>query len=865
MRTLIFLFVSLLISTFQLKTVEADELLKTEKELIAWLDELGYQDLSKAAVVNVATGQWYKSGDEPEKNTYIIGFLTAEEGENFTVVDLTGEQTTYAKKVNVAPFEAVFFERQDLKEVVKARLESEKKNKPDDHWARFGEMTSEPFETVFLARACASQGLNKEAHELFELANRQWKERDREKAISLIEFLKKDQAHTRMWRAVLAFGTPKISRPKLLAQFEDITKHFPESKHVERAQKTVDLLKKMIEEDKAHAAKQILPLDELEGEALIAELIYQLRNQNGQQWSQPGACNIFLDERGEESPAAKLVTLGFPAVPQLIEVLEDQGFTRSVGYHRNFYFSHHVLRVGDCAERILCRIAGRNFYQRTYTNGAMAKDGQATSIKKQIEAWWKEVKTKGEEQVLIEAVMTGDDNSSNQAQVLVKKYPDSAVEAIRKGLAKSTREWTSKRLIAVLAQHGSDKAEELIRQQLLNGKKLPIRITAAQALMRTGRSQLAIERMLHEWKNYSPDATRDYSFDDPEGQIAVFLLHAGSSQAVKSVTERFPELLARTKFEVINSLSDADLNLDQAYVDAVEAFLVESLQATDEVSMSGSYGDQSFSNPRVCDIAGYVLTKNWPEIYSCRLDGTERERDAERFTAINHWRSANGLKPIKVSKPFVVKLIPNEITAPLIEKIASNESKDACEKALKQLAKLGPGAIEAAEKLSSKIEDSHPFAKQVRQLTMDLPNTITVTSMDNKSETVTQAWLVKVPQLKGQTFSSEMLIGLLTEFAKERPCAGIRVKAIRDGNDNGVELNVEWIGTPAKRGGSQQSWNKDVNVMLGRQHLNHSVGSSSLDYATKSGSYGDLKAAVDKSLASPDKHMRVVVSLVIDE
>ena len=865
MRTLIFLFVSLLISTFQLKTVEADELLKTEKELIAWLDELGYQDLSKAAVVNVATGQWYKSGDEPEKNTYIIGFLTAEEGENFTVVDLTGEQTTYAKKVNVAPFEAVFFERQDLKEVVKARLESEKKNKPDDHWARFGEMTSEPFETVFLARACASQGLNKEAHELFELANRQWKERDREKAISLIEFLTKDQAHTRMWRAVLAFGTPKISRPKLLAQFEDITKHFPESKHVERAQKTVDLLKKMIEEDKAHAAKQILPLDELEGEALIAELIYQLRNQNGQQWSQPGACNIFLDERGEESPAAKLVTLGFPAVPQLIEVLEDQGFTRSVGYHRNFYFSHHVLRVGDCAERILCRIAGRSFYQRTYTNGAMAKDGQATSIKKQIEAWWKEVKTKGEEQVLIEAVMTGDDNSSNQAQVLVKKYPDSAVEAIRKGLAKSTREWTSKRLIAVLAQHGSDKAEELIRQQLLNGKKLPIRITAAQALMRTGRSQLAIERMLHEWKNYSPDATRDYSFDDPEGQIAVFLLHAGSSQAVKSVTERFPELLARTKFEVINSLSDADLNLDQAYVDAVEAFLVESLQATDEVSMSGSYGDQSFSNPRVCDIAGYVLTKNWPEIYSCRLDGTERERDAERFTAINHWRSANGLKPIKVSKPFVVKLIPNEITAPLIEKIASNESKDACEKALKQLAKLGPGAIEAAEKLSSKIEDSHPFAKQVRQLTMDLPNTITVTSMDNKSETVTQAWLVKVPQLKGQTFSSEMLIGLLTEFAKERPCAGIRVKAIRDGNDNGVELNVEWIGTPAKRGGSQQSWNKDVNVMLGRQHLNHSVGSSSLDYATKSGSYGDLKAAVDKSLASPDKHMRVVVSLVIDE
>ena len=95
----------------------------------------------------------------------------------------------------------------------------------------------------------------------------------------------------------------------------------------------------MIEEDKVHAAKKAPPLDELEGEALVAELIYQLRNQNGQQWSQPGACDIFLDERGEESPAGRLVAIGFPAVPQLIEVIEDKRFTRSVGYHRNFYFS----------------------------------------------------------------------------------------------------------------------------------------------------------------------------------------------------------------------------------------------------------------------------------------------------------------------------------------------------------------------------------------------------------------------------------------------------------------------------------------------------------------------------------------------
>jgi len=52
---LIFLFVSLLKSTVQWKEIEADEL-KAEKEIVAWLDKLGCQDLSKAAVVNVATG-----------------------------------------------------------------------------------------------------------------------------------------------------------------------------------------------------------------------------------------------------------------------------------------------------------------------------------------------------------------------------------------------------------------------------------------------------------------------------------------------------------------------------------------------------------------------------------------------------------------------------------------------------------------------------------------------------------------------------------------------------------------------------------------------------------------------------------------
>ena len=69
----------------------------------------------------------------------------------------------------------------------------------------------------------------------------------------------------------------------------------------------------MITEDKAHAARAPKEgeFDKLPKKEQIAELIFQLRDQNGQQWSQPGACDIFLDLRGEASPASRLVAMGY--------------------------------------------------------------------------------------------------------------------------------------------------------------------------------------------------------------------------------------------------------------------------------------------------------------------------------------------------------------------------------------------------------------------------------------------------------------------------------------------------------------------------------------------------------------------------
>ena len=123
------------------------------------------------------------------------------------------------------------------------------------------------------------------------------------------------------------------------------------------------------------------------------------------------------------TPAHQLVNIGYPAVPQLIAALDNPAFTRSVGYHRNFYFSHTVLTVGDCAAFILNRIAGKAFYTPQSTSSYLSKDGNVAQVRKDAQAWWAEFQQKGEKQTLVDATAAGD---PAQAQLLCQRYPEAA-------------------------------------------------------------------------------------------------------------------------------------------------------------------------------------------------------------------------------------------------------------------------------------------------------------------------------------------------------------------------------------------------------------------------------------------------------
>ena len=169
-----------------------------------------------------------------------------------------------------------------------------------------------------------------------------------------------------------------------------MARDYPGSEYAAKARRTADALRTMVAEDRAHAA---VPPDQLPIKERVDELIFRLRDQQGEQWSDPGSCEIFAwpvvaahKNSPDTSPAGQLSALGTAAVPQLIAALDDPHFARAVGRWRSYTFSHYVLTVGDCAEQTLEHIAGQRFYQPRTTSSYLSKDGDVPAVRAAVEA-----------------------------------------------------------------------------------------------------------------------------------------------------------------------------------------------------------------------------------------------------------------------------------------------------------------------------------------------------------------------------------------------------------------------------------------------------------------------------------------------
>lgn len=872
-------------------------LTQADREAIAWFDSLDFPDLAGKKCVRVATGYSVTYGDNPPTNRYRLAFLLDDRGGNFTVFELNLSTNTYEKTPAATPdSRRVGYEVLDLKEVAAAHLALLRKPQDrDDHSQRFGGRLDERSEVFVLARGCAANGHDQAVHELIAEAAklRSWDSDDSPGAKGFVEALSAEIAHNRMWEAVEAFGDPSIGRKELLSDFQYVVKHFPESKHADRAKTTAKLLKQMVEEDESRAREKRKPLDEMTIEEQVAELIFRLRDQNGHQLFQPGGCDIFNDRRGEESPAHQLVKIGFDAVPQLIEVVDDRRFTRSVGFHRDFYFSHYVLRVGDSAQRIIERIASRRFYMRTDTNAATIKEGEESEVKKRIKAWWADTEHKGEKQVLIEAVEAADRNAVWQARRLLKAYPDDALAPIARAAGSAKESYVRGRLTEMLGEIPGDAPVPFLLEQLKKGPELWNRLAAAKCLLERRRPE-AIPAMIAEWRRVTQAAAGKLAGEGPITAYYVedligFLAGCGDAAAIRALGDGLSHhtvsvrLTAVSVFgsssmlNVVSSGSGGGINTEKAdevtkqeVSDAIEEFLVAALADTDErEGVSGSWDGKSLTDPRICDIAGHVLAQRLPEKYTFDLDATLWDRDRQRIAAINIRRKERNQPLIKVLEPKRIEPLPPETTSPLIAGIIDAPSAKDRDRAIEEIERLGLPALPAVRKRLAKLDKMHPAHAELGALACRLATIVDEVVFADDSAKPNEAVTRRLDAVKGKPLTSKAFVGILLAVTNDLPlgATGVKLRALRRGNDGGVKLEIRLTKSGYEGGAwiSGGSWGTSERITVGRRRIHSSPGAWSHDLAQSENAYETLARAIDEAVAAPlDESFIIAVSRIED-
>ena len=619
----------------------------------AWFSTLGFPDVRGCPVAHVDRGGPTHWMEQKMPESFEDDFLLRHgEDESFAV--LTPELFTLEFKTSPATADQyrVGYETRPLAEAAEDYLRALEK-KPNDREAvfrrGFGQQLTERAQIFVWAWACERTGLEEQAGRLYAraVAMPTLSARTEEPA-DFHGRLERDLGYVMIWRATLDFGNVTVPRPQLLAEFERIAKNYPDAEYADRARQTADELRRMVAEDAAHAAKTVESLDSLPPEERTAELIFRLRDQHGEQLSQPGSCNIFTEEetgemlgkRNELTPAKQLVALGYAAVPPLIAALDDKAFSRSVGYWRNFTYSHYVLTVGDCAEQILDRIAGKQFFHGTTTSSYMGKDEQTKAVKAAVEAWWKTAQGKGERQTLIDTVSAGTEDGSRDARWLLKKYPDAGVGPLIEG-AKRAEGWTRGQYVRAIGAVSGDEALAFLREEMREGPFLGARVFAAQAVARHGHGAEAVAAMIAAWKQLRPSLegkapeidSRSPSDKEAFDWLVRFLAGSGSVEAVQALGHDLGECRVSVRLAVIRTFepdvakvdtetgegagakgSGLGLDASEKVEDAVEALLAAELEdkptlVKDREKTSG----KEVGTGSVGEAAANVLTHRFPD------------------------------------------------------------------------------------------------------------------------------------------------------------------------------------------------------------------------------------------------------------
>lgn len=805
-----------------------------------WFQGLGFPDVQGRPFERVATGRWAQYSGRPPSNTYENAFLLGTNTNSFKVLTVELSVETFTNTAASTPeHQRIGFAALDLQDTARAEIKRlEQPVTRQVFFSHFGLPLSEQTETFVLAWACWRNGLDREAQGLYEQAKllpkpisqkprrtrlrkrflqmwdavkEKWQEWKSGKSSAtpkppLRQSAEKELATLTMWQTRLAFQDKSVTRSQLLEKFKATLIHYPRSQYEQQAKDSIKILERMVAEDKAHATVDARTLARMPVEQRVRELVFELRDQDGQpvinNWY-----SVFSSRDGStNTPAHQLARIGYPAVPQLIEALGSDDFSRTGGNDRHVFMNPaSVMSVGDCAQQILEEISGGLCDFQNPTNGA--------SRRQMAETWWNEHQRKGEKQMVIEAVVAGQRIALSGASRLCEHYPEIAVQTLTNGIQNATEPWVRTQLINSLANLKNPAAEAFLRKEMNNAPEVESRVDAAYGLRNLGKPD-ALPAMIDIWQRLTETGE-----SQDEEQLIEFLATVNSVEAVSTLKKDLASHPVDVRLDVVNEIGETNKWLwvhggaadtpSPEIIAAEEEFLVSELDDTEKrMGLSVSRGDVSYSDPRVCDEAAMFLAQRLPARYKFDITKSPRTRERMRIECKNAWLRAHHLP-----------LVPLPVE---------------------------PKLVKVSRKQATKI---------------------TVVEFTADSAKPDARYKARVARMKGRLFNGDELVALFTDFvhSPETGCDGLEIEATKDEDLTGVRISIKLLSASSSSSSTWAAnamWEERQRVVVGSEDLGSSSGTGSTENYEDADNWEDSVEAMEKAIdATPETPFSVSMGI----
>lgn len=530
-------------------------------------------------------------------------------------------------------------------------------------------------------------------------------------------------------------------------------------------------------------------------DAEVSELLFQLRDQQGAQISSPGLLDALRDPRGDRSPAARLLALGLPVLPKVIEAITDPRLSRTRIYSRATGANADFITVGEVAEQIFERMSHTDFNGRHTGNASISP----AAYKEKAQAWWVQMQARGLDSVLADQVTAGGFSSIDALYALMERNPKAALEAVRASVTSNKDQTSLAMAIVVLARHDSPDVDSFVRSTFASGAKGVVGVALAEVESHYDRD-LALQWVVSIW-NSNDEA--EFFNDTPVD----YIMSCGQPEAIAVLRQRLHTLSPSKRAEALQSAASepdwhgqaisrpSDPATKKRFEEAVERLLVEEL-ADDELVQDMPRDESARIDETISDIAYATLMTKFPAKYP-PLPKSLFGRKMGKAEAANRWRKSKGMPALPLpTRPEIAQIDPSALRT-AIGHFEQARTKDEIAKAGDRL--LGFG-LPAAEPLARYVSSGNASAG-LKRISSQLCSIVREVRID-PSAGATEALTGFLRSLQGQPLRSAAIvevIPLLIASHHKGMVTTLRWERDEDGRGVSVHLSADKDPSPDSR------------------------------------------------------------------